>query len=231
MSPESNCQCVNTQQPTYVSSISYTHTVVKTTISYKQVQHDMMSDVSQVPTDRGKLNLTEVMSQLADIRLFLKPWFFPGASQHNMEVARQYATDIVNRPEFNQEVSFEVIVKKLQFDNNITLDTSRFNSAGQSCCDSSGNRTLLSEQDKCMLEEVHNACNEEGLDSRKVHGLAGLIVSERLGEGQNPVSLDDKHFLESALNKVGLGRQFDIGSLRERLVSRVENLKSELHHV
>ena len=87
MTNETQCCSCGQVQP-YVASVSYSYTMVKTSISFSQVYDEMQAPTEVQGSHKdGRLFVHE----LPDIRQLLQPWYFPNAAHHNTEVARRTA--------------------------------------------------------------------------------------------------------------------------------------------
>ena len=218
MTDEAQSCCGHAGSSPYVSSVSYSYTVVKTTISFSSIHNEMMAGAVPRGEERDKSirekNVQQqIMASLPDIKELLKPWYFQGAQKHNVNAVKQAALDHVKNSNCTQ--GFEVVFRQMKYENAIHEDPGK-NVCGMSQKSAEGQATvaamsdLLSDDDKCCLEKMHAQAVAHNDDTKVVDAMATQVASER-------VFSRDEH--RPVLNR----DYFD------RVISRMNVWKSHLH--
>jgi len=218
MTNEANSCCGHAGSSPYASSVSYSYTVVKTTISFSSIHNEMMAgaeprDEARDKSSREKNVQQQIMASLPDIKELLKPWYFQGAHKHNVNAVKQAALDHVKSNNCTQ--NFEVVFRQMKYENAIyespAVDVCRMgqkSAAGQQ--EKTSLSELLSDDDKCCLEKMHAQAVAHDDDTKVVDAVATQVASER-------VFSRDEH--RPVLNR----DYFD------RVISRMNVWKSHLH--
>ena len=188
MTDEANSCCGHTGSSPYVSSVSYSYTVVKTTISFSSIHNEMMAgalpgDDERDKSSREKNVQQQIMASLPDIKELLKPWYFQGAHKHNVYAIKQAAFDHVKSNNFTQD--FEVVFRQMKYENAIheipVVDVCQM---GRNSAEGQQAKTdlseLLSDDDKCCLEKMHAQAVAHDDNTRVVDIVATQVASERV---------------------------------------------------
>jgi hypothetical protein len=225
MSNETACCHAASSKP-FVSSITYTHTVIKTQVRYADIQNQMLSvdDDSNMRDQKAHEASVhqQIMASLPDIRDLLKPWYFRRASAHNFDVIRQASFEYVNKPE--TEMTYEVAFKQIRYVNGLwegkpvcgcqSVDKGHATS-------SEGNlEAVLTEDDQTKLESLHHEASDSGEDTTVVDSLATQVASDRIFERRNTQPILDRQYLETFVNKaVDLKERLESTGLLDRMKS------------
>lgn len=184
------CGCAHTNTTPAKQSVS--HSLQFASVSFRRIQASFMArtiNAEPLPS-MGDMSLSSVLKEMPDIRLFFKPWYFNDADKHNMEVAHQFARDVLNHPRVDRKISFEMIFQTLRYEHKLSVG--RGSVSGMS---SSNPGSLLSDSDRSMLEKMHEFFKAQGVDAGAVDKIARQFVLDRMGKGGKPCSLEDKDYV------------------------------------
>lgn len=195
MTDEAQSCCGHRCSSPYVSSVSYSYTVIKTKVSFSTIHNEMMAASPAKGQERENRIREEkvkhqIMASLPDIRDLLKPWYFQGAQKHNLNAVKQAALDHVNNT--NVKMEHELVFRQMKYINGIYdglqaqhgchLDHGR--DAGENNAVDSDMKTplaeLLCDDDKSALEQMHARAVACKGDTKIVDAVATQVASERV---------------------------------------------------
>lgn len=206
MSAEANNCCGVNSAKSFISSVTYTQTVVKTQLSFSDLHGEMLSASPELKkreqSSHEQSVHQQIMASLPDIQNLLKPWFFRQASEHNFGVLRQASLDISNQP--NSEMSYEVAFKQIRYVNGLW-------EGKPGCqCDHSGKKAesngpaledILTEDDKIKLESLHQHASETGEGTEVIDSLAAEVAGDRIFSKDKHQPILDRGYLDNFLAK------------------------------
>lgn len=188
MTDEAQSCCGRAGSSPYVSSVSYSYTLVKTTISFSSIHNKMMDGAVPRGEERDKSirekNVQQqIMASLPDIKELLKPWYFQGAQKHNVNAVKQAALDHVKNS--NCSKGFEVVFRQMKYEHAI------YQNPAVDVCQMGHDRAegqqaknvlsdLLTDDDKCCLEKMHAQAVAHDDDTKLVDAVATQVASERV---------------------------------------------------
>ncbi|MDX1810963.1 MAG: hypothetical protein R3240_03390 [Gammaproteobacteria bacterium] len=176
---------------------------VASVTTYFNPWSDNVHNAHTPPPEQNALQAS--LQNLPNIRMHMKPWYFPDAYMHNISYIRTVAIRISSKYDGENDRLYHTIFNNLQQQCGVTekKPESGLQSVknSQTCCDSNN---PLSEQDKQTLADLHQHAQDNQLDTSHVNTVATQLAADKIAarNTQSDAPELSKDYFENVVEKL-----------------------------